>query len=326
MSNKKKILNQKPKTETAITLVSLVITIIILLILAGIVLIGILSDKGVIGKAKSSKQNTLEAQAIEDIRVIILEVKTENLGEFTFEKLVEKLEQKPDIYIIRRKSKFAQIQTTEDGKSISNKDGLDGTEKTLYITNTKYDIEVTVYEDSKVQKTPVDVASQPSRLEEKQAEIDRLNKDVEDLTKSLNEKNQAITNLNGQVSQKNQEIANLKNQITSLNSQVAQLQNKKLSVKTFSMSDRNYVSETSVTLSYDVKSLTANWKNLTVQNFGIKSGYIAVTAKAKDYTYRPRRELTYDNTSGILYVKATIIDSSAAKNMCFGEVNIALYE
>ena len=50
------------KKETGITLVSLVVTIIILIILAGISMNTLVGDKGIITKAQQAKENTLLAQ------------------------------------------------------------------------------------------------------------------------------------------------------------------------------------------------------------------------------------------------------------------------
>ena len=50
------------KKETGITLVSLVVTIIILIILAGISINTLVGDNGIITKAQHAKENTLLAQ------------------------------------------------------------------------------------------------------------------------------------------------------------------------------------------------------------------------------------------------------------------------
>lgn len=54
------------KEQKGITLVALVITIIILLILAGISIAAITSDNGLFNRAKQAKNNTLEAQNAEN--------------------------------------------------------------------------------------------------------------------------------------------------------------------------------------------------------------------------------------------------------------------
>ena len=57
------------KQQKGITLVALVITIIILLILAGIAIASITSDNGLFNRAKQAKNNTLEAQTAENTAI-----------------------------------------------------------------------------------------------------------------------------------------------------------------------------------------------------------------------------------------------------------------
>ena len=52
--------------NTGITLIALVITIIVLLILAGVALATITGDDGLLAKAKQARQNTLDAQNAEN--------------------------------------------------------------------------------------------------------------------------------------------------------------------------------------------------------------------------------------------------------------------
>lgn len=61
----------KIKNEKGITLISLVITIIIMLILAGVVIILALGNNGLIGKAKEAKEETNKQTAIEQINLKI---------------------------------------------------------------------------------------------------------------------------------------------------------------------------------------------------------------------------------------------------------------
>lgn len=54
------------KEQKGITLVALVITIIILLILAGIAIASITSENGLFNRAKQAKQNTIDSQEAEN--------------------------------------------------------------------------------------------------------------------------------------------------------------------------------------------------------------------------------------------------------------------
>ena len=66
-------MKHKLKNEKGITLVALVITIIVLLILAGVTLSMVMGDSGIFGKANSAKEKTQLSNAEETIRLEVLE-------------------------------------------------------------------------------------------------------------------------------------------------------------------------------------------------------------------------------------------------------------
>ena len=66
-------MKQKLKNEKGITLVALVITIIVLLILAGVTLSMVMGESGIFGKANSAKEKTQLSNAEETIRLEVLE-------------------------------------------------------------------------------------------------------------------------------------------------------------------------------------------------------------------------------------------------------------
>ena len=66
-------MKQKLKNEKGITLVALVITIIVLLILAGVTLSMVMGDSGIFGKANSAKEQTQLSNAEEIIKLAVLE-------------------------------------------------------------------------------------------------------------------------------------------------------------------------------------------------------------------------------------------------------------
>ena len=70
----------KEKSSKGITLVALVITIIVLLLLAGIT-IGALGRSGLLGKTKKAKVLAQIATAKEEVNLAISELITENKGE-----------------------------------------------------------------------------------------------------------------------------------------------------------------------------------------------------------------------------------------------------
>ena len=66
-------MKQKLKNEKGITLVALVITIIVLLILAGVTLSMVIGESGIFGKANSAKEKTQLSNAEETIKLAVLE-------------------------------------------------------------------------------------------------------------------------------------------------------------------------------------------------------------------------------------------------------------
>ena len=66
-----------PTSNTAITLVALIITIIVLLILAGVTLNMVIGENGIFGKANNAKNKTEVAQYEEELRMCILELQTD---------------------------------------------------------------------------------------------------------------------------------------------------------------------------------------------------------------------------------------------------------
>ena len=70
----------KKKENKGITLIALVITIIVLLILAGVTIATLTGDNGILAQASRAKQESQKASIIEQIRLDIMEKQTENEG------------------------------------------------------------------------------------------------------------------------------------------------------------------------------------------------------------------------------------------------------
>ena len=73
-------MKQKLKNEKGITLVALVITIIVLLILAGVTLSMVMGESGIFGKANSAKEKTQLSNAEEIIKLAVLENKVNSVS------------------------------------------------------------------------------------------------------------------------------------------------------------------------------------------------------------------------------------------------------
>ncbi len=66
-----------PTSNSAITLIALIITIIVLLILAGVTLNMVMGDSGIFSKANQAKNKTEVAQYEEELRMCVLEIQTD---------------------------------------------------------------------------------------------------------------------------------------------------------------------------------------------------------------------------------------------------------
>ena len=88
----KKDYNNKGLQQNGITLVALVITIVILLILAGVV-ISQLMESGLFNKTNMAKTETDKRKAFEELNLLVLEVQTEKEGSATLQDVVNKLQE-----------------------------------------------------------------------------------------------------------------------------------------------------------------------------------------------------------------------------------------
>lgn len=61
------------KNEKGITLIALVVTIIVLLILAGVSISMIMGENGIVNRAQDSKEKTKEAELEEEVELLIAE-------------------------------------------------------------------------------------------------------------------------------------------------------------------------------------------------------------------------------------------------------------
>lgn len=86
-------MKEKLKRQNGITLIALVITIIVLLILAGVTIATLTGDNGILTQAQNAKETTKEAEPEEEIALIANEwaiekhTSTKSLGEFLDEKV-----------------------------------------------------------------------------------------------------------------------------------------------------------------------------------------------------------------------------------------------
>ncbi len=130
---KKKELNN----SNGITLIALVITIIVLLILAGISISMLSGDNGILQRATTAKENTERAEIIETAQMDILEKQTENHGSLSADELEE---------ILISPNYNTQGRLSNEEKIL---------ERTLTSKNGKYEIPVSeIYNGSLSNTTP----------------------------------------------------------------------------------------------------------------------------------------------------------------------------
>ena len=122
--NQLKKRKNKNVQSTGITLIALVITIIIMLILAGVVIASVVGDNGIIAKAKQAKIDTEVAGAEESIDLMLVEwqIKKET-EEITFESFLQEKKDQGDIDNYSKNKGIYEVEKdgytvvlTEDGR------------------------------------------------------------------------------------------------------------------------------------------------------------------------------------------------------------------
>lgn len=68
---------KKVMFNKGVTLIALVITIIVLLILAGMSIATLTGENGILYKTQKAKEETLKSQALEELRLKVLEIQTQ---------------------------------------------------------------------------------------------------------------------------------------------------------------------------------------------------------------------------------------------------------
>ncbi len=201
------------RTEKAkgITLISLVITIIILLILAGVTLSLTLGDNGIITQAQNAKEAQEIAAIKEDLQLAILDKELEKGGTGLTQEELEEIA-----------GNYGELQ--EDGNTIKTDEG--------------YEIKIDeIYQPGGGTSNPGSGASDEelAALEEK---IKELEQTVEDLTNTKTELEGTIEDLNGQLEQAQGDNAALQEQIENLQGQVDSL-NKTIEQQESTINDLN---------------------------------------------------------------------------------------
>ena len=114
------------KTNNGITLIALVITIIVLLILAGVTIAALSGPNGILTNATKAKEDNAKAQVIEEARVDILAKQTEKRGETLTESELEDILTPKYGTLSDEENILDRTLTTEDGYQIPVSDIYNG--------------------------------------------------------------------------------------------------------------------------------------------------------------------------------------------------------
>ena len=187
-------MNKINKDENGVTLISLVITIIILLILAGVTLSLTLGDNGIITQAQKAKEAQEIAAIKEDFQLAILDKELEKGGTGLTKEELEEIA-----------GNYGELQ--EDGNTIKTEEG--------------YEIKIDeIYQSGGATGGSGATDEELAALQQK---VEELEQTVEDLTNTKTELEGTIENLNGQLEQAGVDKTSLQEQITNLEGQVDSL-------------------------------------------------------------------------------------------------------
>lgn len=109
----------KAKESKAITLIALIITIIILIILSGVVINLSIGNNGIIKQAKKSVYEIEKSEALEELKIIIIDIQIEQNGNAKIIDVVRKLKNDKDYYILGEEETSTGCNIEELNENIS---------------------------------------------------------------------------------------------------------------------------------------------------------------------------------------------------------------
>ena len=302
MNKKEKIRKEKEETtrdmklannNNGITLISLVITIIILLILAGVTLSLTLGDNGIINQAQNAKEAQEIAAIKEDIQLAILDKEIEKGGaSLSKEELEEILKD------------YGEIQ--EDGNTIKTDEGYEIDIDEIYKPGsggdaaTDEELAALLEKIKELEQTVTDLTNTKTELE---GTIEDLNRQLEEEQGNNSALQEQIENLQGQVDTLNKTIEQQQSTIDSLNTQIAELQKKQSTgnaVAADVLSGKTFSNGTQVGLKGSMPNLNTNSKITHTSSNGTKVilGDAAYATTNSDGVNR--FQIRYNSTPGYL--------------------------
>ena len=192
-----------------ITLMALVITIIVLLILAGVALNMIMGENGIFSKANKAKEETEYSQELDSLKLAILEAKAENT-EASYKELLDVLKNDKNYkYIIQLEKKLADIDDTSPIKDIA-----DISKETEIIYVIPKDYEFGIDKKLNIIEPENKIKYKSSSVEKELSKSDENNNDIELFKTKISE---AITRAGIQTS-RNESAEQMSQKIISLSS------------------------------------------------------------------------------------------------------------
>ena len=217
-NNAKNISKKIVKKAKGITLISLVITIIILLILAGVTLSLTLGDNGIITQAGKAKEAHEIAAIKEDFQLAILDKELEKGGAGLTQEELEEIA-----------GNYGELQ--EDGNTIKTDEGYEIKIDEIYKPGggtggdaaTDEELAALLEKIKELEQTVEDLTNTKTELE---GTIEDLNGQLEQVGEDKTALEEQIENLQGQVDTLNKTIEQQESTINDLNTQIASLKDK----------------------------------------------------------------------------------------------------
>ena len=240
--SQKKIRKEKNnKYSKGITIVSLVVTIVVLIILAGISLNLTLGENGLFTMAKKAKENIELAQIEEQTRMNELYDELEQGGYYENPEIGE-LEGTIDDLNKTIKSLEDQLEGAKQEKQglQENIQELNGEIDNLHgqVNQQKTEIEE---KETKINELTSQVEEDKASIEEKERQIEDLNKQVAQGETNLQEKQKEITNLTNQVEETKANIQNKQEEIDGLKSEKSKLEQQVVANETTIQEKQNQI-------------------------------------------------------------------------------------
>ena len=253
------------KETNGITLISLVITIIILLILAGVTLSLTIGDNGIITQAQKAKEAQEIAAIKENFQLAILDKELEKGGTGITKEELEEIA-----------GNFGELQ--EDGNTIITEDGYEINIDEIYQEgatgggSSSSEEEIAALEEKieELEQTVEDLTNTKTELE---GTIENLNGQLEQVGEDKTELQEQITNLQGQVDSLNETKEQLEATISDLNTQIASLKEKQATgtaVAADVLSGKTFSNSSGIGITGSMPNLTSNSKITHASNNGTK--------------------------------------------------------